>query len=150
MVVEVATTESPKRQTNGLFVTISAILALLTKHVKGKPKAATKPVKEDERKIELKSPKLRPKKLLSSISNKALLPFGQNHKKKHGEEENVTEGWGNGGVWQKEILMGGKCEPLDFSGVIYYNSNGKQMSEIPLRSPRASPLPGYLTRRTPQ
>ncbi|TKY54945.1 hypothetical protein E2542_SST19359 [Spatholobus suberectus] len=150
--VDAATSDSPKRQTNGhgFLVTISAILALLTKRasrIAGKPK----PAKEDEWKIDLKTPKSRPKKLLSNISSKALLPFGHNHKKnnKQGAEE-TTEGWGNGGVWQKEILMGGKCEPLDFSGAIYYDGNGKQLTEIPLRSPRASPLPGYLTRRPPQ
>ncbi|KHN29809.1 hypothetical protein glysoja_041120, partial [Glycine soja] len=76
-----------------------------------------------------------PKKLLSNISSKTL-PF---RKKKRGEED-----WGKGGVWQKAILMGDKCEPLDFSGVIYYDSNGKQVNEMPLRSPRASPVPpGY-------
>ncbi|XP_027333571.1 uncharacterized protein LOC113848310 [Abrus precatorius] len=145
--VDAATSDSPKRQPNGFIVTISAIIALLTKgasRVKGKPKP--KPAKEDEWKIELKSPKLRPKKLLSNISSKAL--FGHNNqKKKQSEEENAKEEWGNGGVWQKEILMGGKCEPLDFSGVIYYDINGKQTAEVPLRSPRASPMPGYLTRR---
>jgi hypothetical protein len=34
-------------------------------------------------------------------------------------------------------MMGDKCEPLDFSGVIYYDSNGKQVNEFPLRTPTA-------------
>ncbi|KAK7265028.1 hypothetical protein RJT34_32644 [Clitoria ternatea] len=122
--VDAATSESPKRQTNGFLVTITAILALLTKRasrVTGKPK-----------------------KLLSNISGKAL--FGQNNEKK---KKRVAEEWGKDGLWQKEILMGVKCEPLDYSGVIYYDGNGKQMNG-PLRSPRASPLPGYLARATPQ
>lgn len=150
MVEVAASSDSPKRQTNAFLVTVSAVLALLARATRFtvKPKAAaTKRVKDEDWKIELRTPKsplARPKKLLSNISSKALLPFV--HKKKHGEEEEEEERWGDGGVWQKEILMGGKCEPLDFSGVIYYDSTGKQTSEVPLRSPRASPLPGYLTR----
>lgn len=140
--VDVGTSDSPKRHhNNGFLVTISAVLALLTK------RRAAKPTKEDEWKKELK--KSRPKKLLSNISSKALFGHKKNNKKqlRSVEETQQAQGWGNGGVWQKEILMGGKCEPLNFSGVIYYDGNGKQLSQIPLRSPRASPLPGYLTRR---
>lgn len=44
----------------------------------------------------------------------------------------------------RRILMGDKCQPLDFSGVIYYDSNGNRLPELPMRSPRASPLPSYL------
>ncbi|QCD80732.1 uncharacterized protein LOC114179024 [Vigna unguiculata] len=147
MVEEAATSNSPKRQNHGFIVAISAILALLTKRGGRKPKQN----KDDDWKMDPKSQKSKPKKLLSNISNKALF---HNHKKCNNKQSSMEEendgGWGNGGVWQKEILMGGKCEPLDFSGVIYYDGNGKQLSEIPLRSPRASPLPGYLTRLTPQ
>ncbi|KAE9608387.1 hypothetical protein Lalb_Chr08g0235031 [Lupinus albus] len=53
------------------------------------------------------------------------------HKKK--------EPHGSGGVWQKQIMMGDKCEPLDFSGVISYDSNGNQVNGIPSKpSSRAS------------
>lgn len=91
----------------------------------------------------------RPKQLMSTISNKAITLLnrkkvggGERHKGKAHEEEE----WGDGGVWQRSILMGDKCEPLDFSGVIYYDSKGQQMTGVPIRSPRASPLPGYLER----
>uniref|UniRef100_A0A7N1A800 Uncharacterized protein n=1 Tax=Kalanchoe fedtschenkoi TaxID=63787 RepID=A0A7N1A800_KALFE len=54
-------------------------------------------------------------------------------------------------LWQRAILMGDKCQPLDFSGVIYYDERGKQVLEPPSRSPRSplprSPLPGYLHAR---
>ncbi|PON86528.1 Transmembrane protein [Trema orientale] len=97
-----------------------------------------------------KSPLNKPKQLLTTISNKAITFI---HKKKPDDDEFAgarggagAGDWGDGGVWQRSILMGDKCQPLDFSGVIYYDSNGKQMSELPLRSPRASPLPGYLER----
>ncbi|KAK6921122.1 hypothetical protein RJ641_014800 [Dillenia turbinata] len=51
----------------------------------------------------------------------------------------ALERLGSGGVWQKQILMGDKCEPLDFSGVIHYDGNGKQLSEPPMRSPKPKP-----------
>ncbi|XP_039123002.1 uncharacterized protein LOC120259460 [Dioscorea cayenensis subsp. rotundata] len=47
-------------------------------------------------------------------------------------------------VWRKTILMGEKCKPLDFSGVIYYDCEGRQLSEFPAsRSPLRSPLPSF-------
>ncbi|CAA7408509.1 unnamed protein product [Spirodela intermedia] len=58
-----------------------------------------------------------------------------------GEEE--ERGKEDGGVWQRTILMGERCQPLDFSGVIHYDSQGKQLSDIPPRSPLRSPLPSF-------
>lgn len=90
-----------------------------------------------------RSPFTRPKQMLTSISNKAVKLV---HRRK--EDGGVEEGdFGNGGVWRKTILMGDKCQPLDFSGVIYYDENGNKLNQPPLRSPRASPMPGYLARR---
>ncbi|XP_030495632.2 uncharacterized protein LOC115711433 [Cannabis sativa] len=93
----------------------------------------------------------KPKQLFATISNKAITFI---HNKKRSDDFAHTgaghrgeDDWGDGGVWQRSILMGDKCQPLDFSGVIYYDSNGKQTTELPLRSPRASPMPGYLERR---
>ncbi|KAJ0614924.1 hypothetical protein HanIR_Chr02g0068021 [Helianthus annuus] len=76
-------------------------------------------------------PTTKSKKLMSSISNRAIRLC--HRKKKTGKNE---------GVWQKEILMGDKCEPLDFSGVIYYDKDGNLLTEVPTRSRCASPLPG--------
>lgn len=87
-----------------------------------------------------KSPLAKPKKFLSTISNKAI---NLRHKKK-AKGELVDEDFGDGGLWQRGILMGDKCQPLDFSGVIYYDSEGNRLPEVPMRSPRASPLPSYL------
>ncbi|CAI8604084.1 unnamed protein product [Vicia faba] len=42
-------------------------------------------------------------------------------------------------LWKKTILMGEKCQPLEFSGAIFYDSEGNQLSEPP-RTPRISPL----------
>ncbi|KAK7327638.1 hypothetical protein VNO77_21722 [Canavalia gladiata] len=133
--------DSSKRQVNQFIVNFTAVLAVLAKRASLLPrklKAATPATKEEWR-IELKSKK----KMLTNISRKKL-PFIHRRNKKKGEKED----WGDGGVWQKSIMMGDKCEPLDFSGVIYYDNKGKQVNEIPLKSPRAaSPLPCYLTRQ---
>ncbi|KAJ3692429.1 hypothetical protein LUZ60_012779 [Juncus effusus] len=47
---------------------------------------------------------------------------------------------GQDGVWRRSILMGEKCQPLDFSGVIYYDAEGKKLDNVPPRSPLRSPL----------
>ncbi|KAK9049258.1 hypothetical protein SSX86_031775 [Deinandra increscens subsp. villosa] len=97
-------------------------------------------------KISRDSPMIqRPKKLIASISNKAITM--RHHKKRAGDGDNGGgEAVGDDGVWQREILMGDKCQPLDFSGVIYYDRDGKRTHEFPTRSPRASPLPGYVAK----
>lgn len=84
----------------------------------------------------------RPKKLITNISNKAIM---MRNRKRRTKDDGGAE-FGDNGLWQREILMGDKCEPLDFSGVIYYDKDGKRTDEFPTRSPRASPLPGYVTK----
>ncbi|MQL82810.1 hypothetical protein Taro_015282 [Colocasia esculenta] len=58
----------------------------------------------------------------------------------YGDEEREDAGEG---VWKKTILMGEKCQPLDFSGVIYYDNEGRRLQELPPRSPMRSPLPSF-------
>lgn len=88
-----------------------------------------------------------PKQLLLTLSNKAMA-FKQKKKvdpdRQFVDDEGSEVDFGDGGLWQRSILLGDKCQPLDFSGVIYYDIDGKQLSEFPMRSPRASPLPSYL------
>ncbi|XP_059630372.1 uncharacterized protein LOC132273434 [Cornus florida] len=59
----------------------------------------------------------------------------------HGIQFNNGEGSAyNGGevsVWQKNILMGGKCQLPDFSGVIIYDSTGNVAA--PAKTSRALP-----------
>lgn len=126
-----------------LLASVSALMDIasrLTNKVKAKPGKTTSLKK--------------PKQLMATISNKAITFL---HRKRAGGgegpaggrgglKEEEEEEWGDGGVWQRSILMGDKCEPLDFSGVIYYDSKGHQLDGAPLKSPRASPLPGYLER----
>jgi hypothetical protein len=54
-------------------------------------------------------------------------------------------GYEEDGLWQKSILMGEKCQPPEFSGVIFYDGRGNQLPQMP-RSPRASPLPSISFR----
>lgn len=123
-----------KRHVRGFTAAILALLRLASRRNSKTTAAAS-----DE---EVKSPAAKAKKLLMSKT----MPFSPRRKKNN--KKNAREGSdGEEGVWQKAILMGDKCEPLDFSGVIYYDIKGEQLNEIPMRSPRASPLPGYLTRR---
>ncbi|GJM86614.1 hypothetical protein PR202_ga02491 [Eleusine coracana subsp. coracana] len=49
------------------------------------------------------------------------------------------------GVWRKEIMMGERCLPLDFSGVIYYDAEGHHLAQPPPpRSPLRSLLPASV------
>lgn len=121
-----------------LFISVTALVALCAKAKHGR--RAPQQINETNCKEITGSSK----KLVASISNKAI-PFV--HKNKGGREncgqgDEVEDGFGEGGVWQRSILMGDKCQPPEFSGAIYYDSSGNQLSELPPRSPRvASPLP---------
>lgn len=85
-----------------------------------------------------KSPLLSSKKIVTSISNKANTFMYK--KKGGGHDFRDDEGEGEGGLWQKSILMGDKCRPPAFSGVIHYDSFGNMLSEPPPRSPRVGPF----------
>ncbi|KAM3703289.1 hypothetical protein ACJW31_04G084900 [Castanea mollissima] len=151
---------------SSLFISVSAFMALCAKKAGRVSRKLKHKSGSFNRKIEQlgvlgsSTPLVsRPKELVTTLSNKAITFM---NRKKVGEEEMSGGGaggpnkdrhreleeddWGDGGVWQRSILMGDKCQPLDFSGVIYYDNNGRQLNEVPLKSPRASPLPGYLTR----
>ncbi|KAG9152897.1 hypothetical protein Leryth_012514 [Lithospermum erythrorhizon] len=66
-------------------------------------------------------------------------------KTKSSKDQEIIE---EGGLWQKAILMGGKCQPLEFSGVIYYDPNGNRVPELP-RTPkmprRSSSLSDFIS-----
>ena len=85
-----------------------------------------------------KSPLLSSKKIVTIISNKANTFMYK--KKGGGHDFRDDEGEGEGGLWQKSILMGDKCRPPAFSGVIHYDSFGNMLSEPPPRSPRVGPF----------
>lgn len=85
-----------------------------------------------------RTPLASPKQLFVTLSNKAAPLL---HRKKASEEEKQDSSVASGGLWQREILMGEKCQPLDFSGVIYYDKQGKPTDGIPPRSPRGGTSP---------
>lgn len=47
-------------------------------------------------------------------------------------------------VWQRTILMGERCEPPAFSGLILYDERGNQVAELPCKSPRSALTPPSL------
>ncbi|KAL6969796.1 hypothetical protein U1Q18_029509 [Sarracenia purpurea var. burkii] len=138
----------------GLFISVvSALVALCAKHSRGasasRSKHATEPPNDS---------KFAPRALRSPHTELVLVtPIGEkpilvaHHRKSTvaeaeavedagGDEAEERLGEGGGGLWHKTILMGEKCQPPEFSGVIYYDCGGNQISELPPRSPRASPL----------
>ncbi|XP_030532533.1 uncharacterized protein LOC115742403 [Rhodamnia argentea] len=145
----------------GLIVSVSALVSLCAKKA-GQVSKKLAHHRHNRGKFSPRSPAAamgsplgRPKKLLSNISSKAIaFVHGRKKGASRGGDESEAESeelcFGDGGVWQRSILMGDKCQPLDFSGVIYYDENGKKLDQAPLRSPRASPLPGYLSRACPE
>ncbi|CAL0299739.1 unnamed protein product [Lupinus luteus] len=69
------------------------------------------------------------KKFMEKIRNTK--PFVSASIKKNQEDDNC--------LWKKTILMGERCQPLEFPGSIFYDSEGNQISEPP-RTPRNSDL----------
>ncbi|KAL5208376.1 hypothetical protein ABZP36_032811 [Zizania latifolia] len=97
---------------------------------------------------------LRPRQgLAASFSPRAIVPFlgggGGSGKKavtpsksKRGKAGPEVSFRAEDGLWRKEILTGERCQPLDFSGVIYYDAEGQRLEQPPPpRSPLRSPLP---------
>nr|GME15316.1 Actin cytoskeleton-regulatory complex protein [Ipomoea batatas] len=123
---------SAKHHGAGLLASVNSLWHRVTKKLQGNGGGA-----RTSGGCSPKSPLAKPKQLLATIS---LL------RRKKATNDGVLDGedFGDGGLWQRSILMGDKCQPPDFSGVIYYDSNGNRMSEMPMKSPRASPLPAYL------
>ncbi|PWZ24628.1 hypothetical protein Zm00014a_022724 [Zea mays] len=79
------------------------------------------------------------KKSLSSSSSSSS-PSKSKRRKAAPKEEEAGDG-----LWRKEIMMGERCQPLDFSGVIYYDAQGRRLAQAPPpRSPLRSPLPASV------
>ncbi|KAL5722293.1 hypothetical protein ACHQM5_005831 [Ranunculus cassubicifolius] len=111
------------KERNGIIISISAFLSLFAKQAS-----------RVSRKLKPESPRIG-QKLSASPSPKQLTKddtFGND------------DGFGDGGVWQRSIMRGDKCQPPCFSGVIYYDPTGNQISELPPKTPRAGPLPEYV------
>lgn len=114
----------------GLFFSIIAIVGLCAKHAKKSSKKSKANIISES-------------KIVPRLSSPQQL--SPNMTKKGGEFSDEFSGELAGdkkGLWQKTIIMGEKCKPPQFSGVIYYDCSGNRVSELP-RSPRASPLLKY-------
>ncbi|CAN6451484.1 unnamed protein product [Victoria cruziana] len=106
------------------------------------------PWDEPELRFAPRSPLASSKALLTTLGNKALPIF---HPKKAAGEGKAEVGAGApsgeeeaDGVWKRTILMGERCQPPDFSGVIYYDDKGRQLPKFPPKSPRgSSPLANF-------
>ncbi|KAL3631311.1 hypothetical protein CASFOL_024295 [Castilleja foliolosa] len=107
----------------GLFASATLVVGLCAKHVSRKQASKTK------------DPTNKPiKQFITTISHKGIMVKSSEQEADHGhgdKEEN--------GVWQKAILMGERCQPPEFSGVIYYDYCGNRISEMP-KSPRATSM----------
>lgn len=80
------------------------------------------------------------KKALSSSSWSSSSKSKRRNKAAAAKEEEAGDG-----VWRKEIMMGERCQPLDFSGAIYYDAEGRRLEQPPTpRSPLRSPLPASV------
>lgn len=84
--------------------------------------------------------------LAASLSSRAIVPFlekaaGSKRRRRREQDEPSFEAEEDG-VWRKEIMMGERCQPLEFSGAIYYDAEGRRLEQPPTpRSPLRSPLP---------
>ncbi|KAF8643115.1 hypothetical protein HU200_066988 [Digitaria exilis] len=82
------------------------------------------------------------KKALSSASKSRAK---SKSKRRRREDDELSFEWEDDGVWRKEIIMGERCQPLDFSGAIYYDADGRRLEQPPTpRSPLRSPLPASV------
>ena len=82
------------------------------------------------------------KKPLSSSSSSSSSSKSKRRRRKASSAAKEEAG---DGVWRKEIMMGERCQPLDFSGVIYYDADGRRLAQAPPpRSPLRSPLPASM------
>ncbi|KAL0446927.1 UNVERIFIED_CONTAM: hypothetical protein Slati_1820600 [Sesamum latifolium] len=127
----------------GLFVSVSALVVLCAKHARQVPTKYDEPETHTPR-----SPGLRtPKQLIAALSNKARIPLVHAKKSLLQPGSNTNKAQEEMGLWQKAILMGEKCQPPEFSGVIYYDYSGNRIPEMP-KSPRAahmSPLRNFAS-----
>ncbi|CAL5019172.1 unnamed protein product [Urochloa decumbens] len=82
------------------------------------------------------------KKVLSSSSSSSK----SKRRRRKAEEDELSFEWEDDGVWRKEIMMGERCQPLEFSGAIYYDAEGRRLEQPPTpRSPLRSQLPASVT-----
>ncbi|XP_047329836.1 uncharacterized protein LOC124933475 [Impatiens glandulifera] len=129
----------------GIGDSLTNLFSICTRKAKKQLSRATRKF-QSERVIISASALSRSKIILASI-NKKSIQFRMKMKKRSrngSDSDELDHEVGiDGGLWRRTILMGDKCQPLDFPGVIYYDCNGNVMSELPVRSPKVSSLSNY-------
>ncbi|CAN6233737.1 unnamed protein product [Urochloa humidicola] len=76
---------------------------------------------------------------------KKVLSSSKSKRRRKAEDDELSFEWEKDGVWRKEIMMGERCQPLEFSGAIYYDAEGRRLEQPPTpRSPLRSPLPASV------
>ncbi|KAL6994936.1 hypothetical protein U1Q18_005072, partial [Sarracenia purpurea var. burkii] len=139
-------TGSPRQLAVGLLDSVISLWALCAKHATRVSRKLRVESMSASSRLASRPPLTPPKRLLATLSNKAI--HFRHRKPSSAADRNFEidagKDFSDSGLWQRNILMGDKCQPLDFSGVIYYDSKGNQLPELPPRSPRASPLPSYV------
>ncbi|KAF5194688.1 Transmembrane protein [Thalictrum thalictroides] len=139
--------EGARSSMNGILISLSAFLSHFAKQARSQvtKKFRTESTANTPRlgNTTPRSPLASSKQLLNKANPFAYKKKNSNKDNNHEEKFLDDEGFGDGGLWQRSILMGEKCQPPEFSGVIYYDHNGNQLPELPPRSPRVSPFPSY-------
>ncbi|KAH6810028.1 hypothetical protein C2S51_027811 [Perilla frutescens var. frutescens] len=119
----------------GLFVSVSILVGLCAKHARqSSRKCGSKTRDPNTAAAKAASVLPSPKKLIATISHKAMTPLVHG-KKSAARPESDAGVDGESGLWQKAIMLGEKCQPPEFSGVIYYDYDGNRIPEMP-KSPR--------------
>lgn len=83
-----------------------------------------------------------PGRALINSSKKLLISMKRGRREKedevkaHDRAAAMDEEDGGDFLWQRRILMGERCQPPDFAGVIIYDDKGNQLPEFPARSPK--------------
>ncbi|TVU34517.1 hypothetical protein EJB05_16352, partial [Eragrostis curvula] len=75
---------------------------------------------------------LRSRRRRSHQDRRQLVPAHRHRQESPCDDDNEVEKEGEGeGLWRRAILMGERCQPLDFPGVIHYDSFGRRLSAPP-------------------
>ncbi|OVA17012.1 hypothetical protein BVC80_9041g3 [Macleaya cordata] len=69
----------------------------------------------------------------SSFSSEPIIQLENDHRIQPREDDDMLMGGEQGGevsIWQRNILMGEKCQLPEFSGVIVYDSDGNLVAPV--------------------
>ncbi|CAN0876527.1 hypothetical protein LINGRAHAP2_LOCUS11358 [Linum grandiflorum] len=113
----------------GLFVAVGVLMGLCAHQPAAKEEPDTPANKTCSKKLVTRTfSRNKTKKRERKNSKEGSRKEGYEKKGKIMGGEKVSRGgFGEGGLWQKSILRGEKCQLPEFSGVIFYDSRGNQL-----------------------